>query len=198
MQPGADFLDNEVGKGTGIVLPAIEQSGIGGADKGCGGAGGVLFIAGDEIVFFSLFPATFGTNDGAGIDKVFKRAIGADDGANVAPFHDEGGGEAKFALEINEVLAEFGQGRNWGDGSIHFGKAGMRGEISGSLPKGDFLAYNLHLEIYFLEKLFHAGAGGGVVASFQSEKSKSTIHSASIDVDVFEIVGDESGDSTFS
>ena len=122
-------MDDEVGKGTGIVLPAIEQSGIGGADKGCSGAGGVLFIAGDEIVFFSLFPATFGADDGAGIDKVFKRAVGADDGADVAPFHDEGGGEAKFALEIDEVLAELGQCGDWGDSSIHLRKSGMRGEI---------------------------------------------------------------------
>jgi hypothetical protein len=68
-------LNDEVGKGTGIVLPAIEKSGIGGAEKGCGGAGGVLFIASDEIVFFSLFASSFGTNDGAGIDKVLKRAI---------------------------------------------------------------------------------------------------------------------------
>ena len=98
MQSGTDLLNDEVGKGAGIVLSAIEKSGIGGADKGCGGAGGVLFIAGDEIIFFSLFASAFGTDDGAGIDKVFKRAIGADDGANVAPFHDEGGGKAKFAL----------------------------------------------------------------------------------------------------
>ena len=104
-QSGADLLNDEVGKGTGIVLSAVQEGGIGGADEGCGGAGGVLFIAGDEIIFFSLFPATFGTNNGAGIDKVFKLAIGADDGANVAPFHDEGGGEAKFALEIDEVFA---------------------------------------------------------------------------------------------
>ena len=198
MESGADFLNDEVGKGTGVVLPAIEESGIGGADEGCGGAGGVLFIAGDEIIFFSLFPATFGTNDGAGIDKVFKWAIGTDDGADIAPLHDKRSGEAKFALKIHEVLAELGQCGDWGDGGIHLRKAGIRGEIPGSLPKGDFLAYDLHMEIYFLEKLFHAGAGGGVVASFQSEKSKSTIHSASIDVDVLEIVGDEAGDSTFS
>ena len=105
LESGADFLNDEVGKGTGIVLPAIEESGIGGADEGCGGAGGVLFIAGDEIIFFSLFPATFGTNDGAGIDKVFKRAIGADDGADIATLHDEGGGEAEFSLKIDEVFA---------------------------------------------------------------------------------------------
>jgi hypothetical protein len=91
-------LNDEVGKGTSIVFPAIKQSGIGGADKGCGGAGGVLFIASDEIIFFSLFASAFGTDDGAGIDKVFKRAIGADDGADVAPFHDKRSGEAKFPL----------------------------------------------------------------------------------------------------
>ena len=129
MQSGADFLNDEVGKGTGIVLPAIEKSGIGVADKGCGGAGGVLFIASYEIIFFSLFASAFGTDDGAGIDKVFKRAIGADDGADIAPFHDKRSGEAKFALEIHEVLAELGQGGDWGDGGIHLRKAGMRGEI---------------------------------------------------------------------
>ena len=127
MQSGADFLNDEVGKGTGIVLPAIEQSGIGGADKGCSGAGGVLFIASDEIIFFSLFASSFGTDDGAGIDKVFERTIGADDGADIAPFHDKRSGEAKFALEIHEVLAEFGQCGDWGDSRIHLGKAGMRG-----------------------------------------------------------------------
>jgi hypothetical protein len=129
LQPGADFLDNEVGKSTSIVFAAIEKSGIGGADKGCGGAGGVLFIAGDEIIFFSLFASAFGTDDGAGIDKVLKRAIGADDGADIAPFHDKRSGEAKLALEIYEVLAELGQCGDWGDGGIHFRKAGMRGEI---------------------------------------------------------------------
>ena len=191
-------MNDEVGKGTGIVLPAIEKSGIGGADEGCGGAGGVLFIASDEIIFFSLFAATFGTNDGAGIDKVFKRAIGADDGANVAPFHDEGGGEAKFALEIDEILAEFGQGGNWGDGGIHLREAGMRGEIPCSLTKGDFLASYLHMKIYFLEELFHAGTGGGIVTCLEGQESESTIHCASIDVDVLKVVGDESGNSTFS
>jgi len=191
-------LNDEVGKGTGIVLPTVQERGIGGADEGCGGAGGVLFIAGDEIIFFSLFAATFGANDGAGIDKVFKRAIGADDGADVAPFHDKRSGEAKFALEIDEVLAEFGQGGNWGDGSIHFGKAGMRGEIPCAISQGDFLARDFYMKIYFLEELFHASTGGGIVTCLKSQESESTIHSAGIDVDVFEIVGDESGDSTFS
>jgi hypothetical protein len=74
----------------------------------------------------------------------------------------------------------------------------MRGEISGSLPKGDFLAYDLHMEIYFLEKLFHASTGGGIVTCFEGKESECTIHSAGIDVDVLEVVGDESGDSTFS
>ena len=129
MQSGADFLNDEVGKGTGIVLPAIEQSGIGGADKGCSGAGGVLFIASDEIIFFSLFASSFGTDDGAGIDKVLKRAIGADDGADVAPLHDERSGKAKLTLEIYEELAELGQCGDWGDSGIHLGKAGMRSEI---------------------------------------------------------------------
>ena len=129
MQSGTDLLNNEVGKGTGIVLSAIEKSGIGGADKGCGGAGGVLFISGDEIIFFSLFASAFGTDDGAGIDKVFKWAIGADDGADVAPLHDKRSGEAKFALKIHEVLAELGQCGDWGDGGIHLRKACMRTEI---------------------------------------------------------------------
>jgi hypothetical protein len=129
LQSGADLLNDEVGKGTGIVLPAIEKSGIGGADKGCSGAGGVLFIASYEIIFFALFASAFGTDDGAGIDKVFKRAIGADDGADIAPFHDKRSGEAEFALEIHEVLAELGQCGDWGDGGIHLRKAGMRGEI---------------------------------------------------------------------
>jgi len=135
LQSGADFLNDEVGKGTGIVLPAIEQSGIGGADKGCSGAGGVLFVAGDEIIFFSLFASSFGTDDGAGVDKVLKRAIGADDGTYIAPFHDKRSGEAKLALQIDEVLAEFGQCGDWGDSRIHLGKAGMRGEIPCSLAK---------------------------------------------------------------
>jgi hypothetical protein len=122
-------LNDEVGKRTGIVLPAIEESGIGGANKGCGGTRGVLFIAGYEIIFFSLFASSFGTDDGTGIDKVFKRAIGADDGADVAPLHDKRSGEAKFALKIHEVLAEFGQCGDWGNGGIHLRKAGMRTEI---------------------------------------------------------------------
>ena len=129
MQPGADFLDNEVGQGTGIVLPAIEKSGIGGANKGCGGTRGVLFIAGYEIIFFPLFASAFGTDDGAGIDKVFKWAIGTNDGADIAPLHDKRSGEAKFALKIHEVLAELGQCGDWGDGGIHLRKAGMRTEI---------------------------------------------------------------------
>ncbi len=129
MQSGADLLNNEVGKSTSIVFAAIEKSGIGGADKGCGGAGGVLFIASDEIIFFSLFASSFGTDDGAGIDKVLKRAIGADDGADIASFHDKRSGETKLALEIHEVLAEFGQCGDWGDGGIDLRKAGMRSEI---------------------------------------------------------------------
>ena len=156
MQSGADFLDDEVGKSTSIVFAAIEKSGIGGADKGCGGAGGVLFIASDEIIFFSLFASSFGTDDGAGIDKVFKRAIGADDGADIAPFHDKRSGEAKFALKVHEVLAELGQCGDWGDSGIHFGKAGMRGEIPCTVSQGDFLGSYLHMKIYFLEELFHA------------------------------------------
>jgi hypothetical protein len=135
LQSGADLLNNEVGKSTSIVLPAIEQSGIGGADKGCSGAGGILFIASYEIVFFSLFASAFGTNDGAGIDKVFERAIRADDGADIAPLHDKRSGEAKLALEIYKVLAELGQCGDWGDGGIHIRKAGMRGEIPCSLAK---------------------------------------------------------------
>ena len=129
MQSGTDLLNDEVGKGAGIVLSAIEKSGIGGADKGCGGAGGVLFIAGDEIIFFSLFASAFGTDDGAGIDKVFKRAIGADDGADIAALYDKRSREAKFALEIDKVLAELGQCGDWRNGGIHLRKAGMRGEI---------------------------------------------------------------------
>jgi len=129
LQSGADFLNNEVGKGTGIVLTAIEKSGIGGANKGCGGAGGVLFIAGYEIIFFPLFASAFGTDNGAGIDKVFKWAIGTDDGTDVAPLHDKRSGEAKFALKIHEVLAKLGQCGDWGDGGIHLRKAGMRTEI---------------------------------------------------------------------
>ena len=122
-------MNNEVSKGTGVFLAAIKESGIGGADKGCSGAGGVLFVASDEIVFFSLFASAFGTDDGAGIDKVFKRAIGADDGADIAALHDKRSREAKFALEIDKVLAELGQCGDWRDGGIHLRKAGMRGEI---------------------------------------------------------------------
>jgi hypothetical protein len=142
-------LNNEVSKGTGIVFSAIEKSGIGGADKGCSGAGGVLFVASDEIVFFSLFASAFGTNDGAGIDKVFKRAVGADDGADIAPFHDKRSGKAKLTLEIYEELAELGQCGDWGDSGVHFGKAGMRGEIPCGVSQGDFLARYLRMEIYF-------------------------------------------------
>ncbi len=191
-------MNDEVGKGTGVVLPAIEESGIGGADKGCGGAGGVLFIAGDEIIFFSLFASSFGTNDGAGIDKVLKRAIGADDGADIAPFHDERSGEAKLALKIDEVLAEFGQCGDWGDSGIHLREAGMRGEIPYPLAKGNFLARYFSMKIYFLKELFHAGTRGGIVTCLEGQESKSTIHSSGIDVDVLKVVGDESGDSTFS
>ena len=198
MQPGADLLNDEVGKGTGIVFSAIEKSGIGGANKGCGRTRGVLFIAGYEIIFFPLFAPAFGTDDGAGIDKVFERAIGTDDGADIAPFHDKRSGEAKFALKIHEVLAEFGQCGDWGDGGIHLRKAGMRGEIPCSLAKGDFLASYLRMKIYFLEELFHASTGGGIVTCLKGQESESTIHSAGIDVDVLKVVGDESGDSTFS
>ncbi len=198
MQPGADFLDNEVGKSTSIVFAAIEKSGIGGADKRCSGAGRVLFIASDEIIFFSLFASSFGTDDGAGIDKVFKRAIGADDGADIAPFHDKRSGEAKLTLEIYEVLAKLGQCGYWGDSGIHFGKAGMRGEIPYPLAKGNFLARYFSMKIYFLKELFHAGTRGGIVTCLEGQESESTIHSSGIDVDVLKVVGHESSDSAFS
>ena len=191
-------MNDEVGKGTGIVLSAIEKSGIGGAEKGCGGAGGVLFISGDEIIFFSLFASAFGTDDGAGIDKVFKWAIGTDDGADIAPLHDKRSGEAKFALKIHEVLAELGQCGDWGDGGIHLRKAGMRGEIPCAISQGDFLGSYLHMKINFFEELFHASTGGGIVTCLEGQESESTIHCASVDVDVLKVVGDESGDSTFS
>ena len=57
---------------------------------------------------------------------------------------------------------------------------------------------NLHMKIYFLEELLHAGTGGGIVTCLESKESESTIHSASIDVDVLKVVGDKSGDSAFS
>jgi hypothetical protein len=54
------------------------------------------------------------------------------------------------------------------------------------------------MKIYFLEELFHAGTRGGIVTCLKGQESESTIHSASIDVDILKIVGHESGDSTFS
>jgi hypothetical protein len=54
------------------------------------------------------------------------------------------------------------------------------------------------MKIYFLEELLHAGTGGGIVTCLEGQESESTVHCASIDVDVLKVVGDESGDSTFS
>ena len=54
------------------------------------------------------------------------------------------------------------------------------------------------MKIYFLEELFHASAGGGIVTCLKGQESESTIHSTSINVDVLKIVSDKSGDSTFS
>lgn len=84
---------------------AIEQGGIGGAEKGGGGAGGIELIAHGQVVLLALFATSFGPNGRAGIDKIFKRTIGADNGADIAPFHDEWGKEPKPALKMNEVFA---------------------------------------------------------------------------------------------
>jgi hypothetical protein len=123
---GSNFPNNTVGQSAGIVLSAVEQDGIGGSKEGCGSAGGVEFIAGGEIVFFSLFPASFSPDFRAGIDEIFEGAVGTDDGADIATFHDEGGGETEFALEVDEIFAEFGQSGNDRDGRVHLGKTGVR------------------------------------------------------------------------
>jgi hypothetical protein len=54
------------------------------------------------------------------------------------------------------------------------------------------------MKINFFEELLHAGTGCGIVTCLESKESESTIHSASINVDVLEVVSDESGDSAFS
>jgi len=172
--------------------------GIGGTNERRSRARGVELIAGGQVIFFSLFPASFGSDRGAGIDKIFERAVGTDDGTDIATFHDEGGGEAKFPLEVDEVLAEFGQCGDGGDGSVDFGQASVWGEVAFSLAERNFLASDLCVKINFFQKLLHASARAGVVTRFQSEKSESTIHRACVDVDVLEVLSYEAGDGAFA
>ena len=131
---GSNFPNNAVGQSAGIVLSAVEQDGIGGPEKGCGGTRRVELVAGGEIVFLPLFAAPLGPNFRAGIDKIFEGAVGTDDGADIATFHDERGGETEFALEIDEIFAEFGQSGNDRDGCVHLGKAGVRSQVAGPFP----------------------------------------------------------------
>jgi hypothetical protein len=172
--------------------------GIGSPQEWSGGARGVELIAGGQVIFFPLFFASFGSDRGAGIDKIFKGAIGTNHRTDIAALHDKGSGEAKFPLKIDEVLAEFGQCGDGGDGSVHFGQASMGAEVAFSLAESDFLAGDLRMEIYFFQKLLHTGAGAGVVTRFKSEKSKSTIHRSGIDVDIMKIVSHKAGDGALA
>jgi hypothetical protein len=74
----------------------------------------------------------------------------------------------------------------------------MGAEVAFSLAESDFLAGDLRMEIYFFQKLLHTGAGAGVVTRFKSEKSKSTIHRACVDVDVLEVVSHKAGNGAFA
>jgi len=172
--------------------------GIGGTNERRSRARGVELIAGGQVIFFSLFPASFGSDRGAGIDKIFEGAIGADHSADIAALHNEGSGKAEFPLEVDEVLAEFGYCGNGGDGSIHFGQASVGAEVTFSLAERNFLAFDLCVEINFFQKLLHASTRAGVMTRLKGKKSESTIHSACVDVDVLKIVGHEAGDGAFA
>jgi hypothetical protein len=164
---GANLLNNLVGEGTSIVLSAIQQSGVCGTQKRRGRAGGVDLVPGGEVVFFSLFATAFCPNGWARIDKIFEWAIGAHDRADIASLHYEGGREAELALKIHEVLTKFGKSGDDGDSGVDLGKTGVRSQITGGFTQSDFLVLDLRMEINLLEELFHAGAGGGVVARFE-------------------------------
>jgi len=182
----------------GIIFPTIEELCIGSTQERGGRARGVELIAGGQVIFFSLFPAPLGANCGAGIDKIFEGAIGADHSADIAALHNEGSGKAEFPLEVDEVLAEFGYCGNGGDGSIHFGQASVGAEVTFSLTERNFLAFDLCVEINFFQKLLHASTRAGVMTRLKGKKSESTIHSACVDVDVLKIVGHEAGDGAFA
>ena len=126
----AHFRNDTIGEGAGIIFSAIEQSGVGGAEEGGSGARGVEPVPGGEVIFFSLLATAFGPNGRTGIDKIFEGAIGADDGADIATLHDEGGGEAEFALQIDEVFAQLGQGGDDRDSRVDLGEASVGGEVA--------------------------------------------------------------------
>jgi hypothetical protein len=98
---GANLLNDLVGEGSSIVFSAIQQSGICSAKKRRGRAGGVDLITSGEVIFFPLFATAFCPNGWTRIDKIFEWAIGADDRANIASLHHEGGREAELALKIH-------------------------------------------------------------------------------------------------
>jgi hypothetical protein len=116
---------------------------------------------------FSLFAAAFCPDGWTRIDKIFEWAIGADDRPYIASFHHEGGREAKLSLKIHEVLAKFRKSGDDGDSRVDLGKTGVRTQITVGFAQSDFSVLDLCMEINFLEKLFHSGAGGGIVARFE-------------------------------
>ena len=118
-------MNNLVGKRSSIVFSAIQQSGVCGAKKRRGRAGGVDLIPSSEVVFFSLFASALCPNGWACIDKIFEWAIGADDRADIASLHHKWGREAELALKIHEVLAKFGKRGDDGDSRVDLGKAGV-------------------------------------------------------------------------
>jgi hypothetical protein len=164
---GANLLNDLVSEGPGIVFSAIQQSGICSAKKRRGRAGGVDLIPSGEVVLFSLFASAFCPNGWTRIDKIFEWAIGADDRADIASLHHKWGREAKLALKIHEVLAKFGKSGDDGDSGVDLRKTGVRTQITVGFTQSDFPVLDLRMEIDLLEKLFHSGAGGGVVARFE-------------------------------
>ena len=194
---GPNLPNDAVGQSPGIVFTAVEQDGVGGAEEGSGGARGVDLVPGGEVVFFALFAAAFCPNGWAGIDEIFEGAVGADDRADIAPLHDEGGGEAEFTLEIDQIFAEFGKSGNDRDGRVHLGKAGVGGQVTGPFAQRDLPVLDLGMKIHFFEELFQPGAGRRIVTGLEGQKSEGAIHCAGVDVDVAQIVGDEAGDGAF-
>ena len=170
----------------------------GGAGEGGGRARRVQFVPGRKVVILTLFLPALRADLGAGIDKKLVGTVGTDNGADVTPLHDEGGGKAKLPLYVYEILAQFRQGGDHGDRGVDVRLPGEGSQVALSLPKGDFSVADLGVEIDLGEQFANTVSRRRIVSRFQSQEGEGPVHRTGVHVNEPKILGHETGHGAFT